>query len=276
MNERFALCLSKIQKLHMKGAYRLIFLFLCFILSTVACKDDDTDGDPSDPTLENKKALGTSAEDILSDDIYKSLIFELVYSTSFRPEEASINAFKNFVNTRVTKPGGVQFIERTIPDQPGAPFSLDQIKSIEEEYRTQYNQNTTIAVYIFFSNGSSSNDTQTSATLGTAYLNTSIVVYQRTLELITQTEPELLPLLEQTTMEHELGHILGLVNLQNDDIHNVHEDPDSAKHCIVEDCLMYFDATNVGRSMLNRLKTRGMVPQLDPLCIADLQAKGGL
>lgn len=259
----------------MKTVLRLFFLFLLICINFVACKDDDSDGNPADPTADNKKALGTSSEDLLSDDIYKKLRIELVYSTSFQPEASSIEAFRNFINARVFKPGGIIFIERQIPDQPGAPFTLDDIKEVEEEFRTEYSEGNDIAVYIFFSNGSSSNDTSNSVTLGTAYRNTSIVIYQKTLEAITQAEPELLPLLEQTTLQHEFGHILGLVNLENDDIHGAHEDPDSAKHCVVEDCLMYFDATNVGRSQLSRLFARRMVPQLDPLCLQDLQAKGG-
>lgn len=259
----------------MKSVLRLFFLFLGISLIFVACKDDDADENPVDPTAENKKALGTSAEDLLSDDIYTKLRVELVSTASFQPDAASIQAFRNFIEERVFKPGGIQFIERQIPDQAGAPFTLDEIKDFEEEFRTQYTVGNDIAVYIFFSNGSSSNDTQSTVTLGTAYRNTSIVIYQKTLEIITQSEPQLLPLLEQTTLEHEFGHIFGLVNLQNDDIHSVHEDPNSAKHCVVEECLMYFDATNVGRSQLTRLFARGAVPPLDPLCIADLQAKGG-
>lgn len=260
----------------MKLLNRLFFLGLISVSLLSGCKSDDDATTTNDPTADNKLALGVSAEDLLSDDVYTKLVVELVYTTSYRPEVESVNAFRNFLNARVNKPGGIQFIEREIPDQAGSPFTLEQIRDIEEEHRTQYTVGNTIAVYMFFSNGSSSNDTQTSVTLGTAYRNTSIVVYQRTLENITQSEPELLPILEQTTINHEFGHILGLVNIQGDDIHDVHEDPDSSKHCVVDNCLMYFDATNVGRGMLDQLKTRGMVPQLDPLCIEDLQAKGGL
>jgi len=261
----------------MKSPYYLFLWSFLILLGFTACKDDDNDGNPSDPTAANKLSLGASAEDILSDDSYDKLVVELVYTTSFRPEVESIDAFRNFLNQYVNKPGGIQFIEREIPDQGGAPFTLDEIKAIEEANRTQYNTANTVAVYIFFSNGKSINDTQTSVTLGTAYRNTSIVIYQKTLELITQSEPGLLPILEQTTLEHEFGHIFGLVNILGDDIHNAgHEDPSNSKHCIVDNCLMYFDATNVGKRTLDRLRTRGQVPVFDPLCLADLQAKGGL
>jgi len=230
-----------------------------------SCKKDDSADITVDPKAENLKALGASAEDLLSDDIYESLTVELVYTSSAKPTETSMIAFRNFIDSRVHKSGGIHFVETEVPDQPGAPFSLNDIKAFEEEFRTQYTEGNDIAVFVFFSNGSSSNDTETTVTLGTAYRNTSMVIYEKTLRTVTQSDPTLLPILEQTTLEHEFGHILGLVNIQNDDIHTVHEDPMATKHCIVEDCLMYFDATNVLRSQLGRFLLRASVPQLDPL-----------
>lgn len=176
----------------------------------------------------------------------------------------------------MNKPGGIQYIERVIPDQAGAPFSIEEIREIENANRSVFNQGDDLAVYVFFSNGASENDTNNSVTLGTAYRNTSIVIYQKTLEFITQTDPDVLPILEQTTLNHEMGHLMGLVNIQNDDIHQVHEDPDSNKHCVHEDCLMYFDATGVGRQMLNKWMQLRAVPQLEIQCLQDLQAKGAL
>ncbi|MEZ4859124.1 MAG: membrane metalloprotease [Flavobacteriaceae bacterium] len=259
----------------MSQSLKNFFFVFIALLVLLGCKNDDTSEVVEDPTAQNKKALGTSAEDILSDDSYGALTVELVYTESSRPSQESINGFRNFITSRVHKPNGIFFIENQVPDQSGAPFTLDNIRSFEEEFRTQYTEGNTIAVYLFFSNGSSSNDTQTNVTLGTAYRNTSIVVYQNTLKIVTNSDPISLPILEQTVMEHEFGHILGLVNIQNDDTHTAHEDPSASKHCIVEDCLMYFEATNFAREEITRFLSRGAVPQLDPLCIEDLQAKGG-
>ncbi|MDA0700766.1 MAG: membrane metalloprotease [Bacteroidetes bacterium] len=253
-----------------------LILLVIGLLNLVGCQKSDDAEQDSDPRAENKKALGTSSSDLLSATPYDQMTIELVFTASFRPLQESIDGFKNFVLARVNKPGGVNFVERVIPNQPGGPFSLDEIRSIEETYRSIYTTDDHIAVYIFFSNGNSSNDTETSVTLGTAYRNTSIVIYQKTLEFITQSDPEVLPILEQTTLNHELGHILGLVNIQNDDIHQVHEDPNSNKHCVDEECLMYYDATNVRTSLLNKFKQLRSVPVLDERCRADLQAKGGL
>lgn len=250
-----------------------LFIFLALLIHS--CSDDNS-ATPTDPNIENNRPLGTSASDILGPNAYSSLTIELVYTNSFRPEVSSILGFKNFIQGLVNKPGGIQYVERVIPDQAGAPFSIDEIRAIEDNNRTIFTEGDNLAVYVFFSNGASESDTNNSVTLGTAYRNTSMVIYQKTLEFITQTDPDVLPILEQTTLNHEMGHLMGLVNIQNDDIHQVHEDPDSNKHCVHEDCLMYFDATGVGRQMLNKWMQLRAVPELEIQCLQDLQAKGAL
>lgn len=250
-----------------------LFIFLALLIHS--CSDDNS-ATPTDPNIENNRPLGTSASDILGPNGYSSLTIELVYTNSFRPEVSSILGFKNFIQGLVNKPGGIQYVERVIPDQAGAPFSINEIRAIEDNNRTIFTEGDNLAVYVFFSNGASESDTNNSVTLGTAYRNTSMVIYQKTLEFITQTDPDVLPILEQTTLNHEMGHLMGLVNIQNDDIHQVHEDPDSNKHCVHEDCLMYFDATGVGRQMLNKWMQLRAVPELEIQCLQDLQAKGAL
>jgi len=251
-----------------------ILSILIVFLAFTSCKSDDNDGAITDPKAENRKGLGTSAEDLLSADIYSSLTVELVYSNAFRPSQEAINNLRSFIEQRVNKPGGIVFVETQINDQQGAPFTIQEIRDIEDANRTRYTVGDDIAVYIYFSNGKSQNDTNTSVTLGTAYQNTSMVIYEKTLQDLTSSNPNDLPLLESTTLQHEFGHIFGLVNLQNDDIHTNHEDPAHNKHCIVENCLMYFEASNTS-SLREFLNSRSSVPVLDPLCIEDLQAKGG-
>ncbi|GAB5401405.1 MAG: hypothetical protein Aureis2KO_29900 [Aureisphaera sp.] len=259
----------------MRSYYFRAILFLLSFVFVLGCKNDDDEQVVNDPFAENRKGLGSSAEEILGSDLYTRLTIELAYSTTFEPTEIAKTNFRNFIEGLVNKPGGVNFVETPIQDQPGAPFSIEEIRNIEDDIRTQYTEGNNLAVFVFFSNGRSSNDTETTVTLGTAYRNTSMVIYETTLKALTQSDPELLPILESTVLNHEFGHILGLTNILGDDIHQNHEDPAAEKHCIVDNCLMYFDATNVGRSTLQRFMQRAMVPELDPLCTADIQAKGG-
>ncbi len=78
--------------------------------------------------------------------------------------------------------------------------------------------------------------------------------------------------LETTVLNHELGHILGLTNL-GAPLQSPHEDSEHPKHCDVQSCLMYF-AAETGAGIMGMV-IGGSVPQLDPQCIADLQANGG-
>ena len=142
-----------------------LFIFLGVMIH--GCSSDDSTT-PSDPNAENNRPLGTSAADILSQNNYGSLTIELVYTNSFRPEPSSILGFKSFVQSLVNKPGGVQYIERVIPDQAGAPFSIEEIRAIEDANRSVFTQGDNLAVYVFFSIGASENDTNNSVTLGTA------------------------------------------------------------------------------------------------------------
>ena len=251
--------------------------FIIFsILLIVSCKKDDDDEVVADFKAENRLSLGLSAEDILSSNNYTKLNVELVYFGLYRPTDLAISNFRNFLTERLNKPGGINIIETSIPEAEGSPFTTQELIAIEDEKRTVYTNGETISVYVFFANGVSSNDTNNTVTLGTAYLNTSIVIYEKTLQDLAASNSSLeLSTLETTTLEHEFGHIVGLVNLLDDDIHTDHMDTGHPKHCIVEDCLMYFESITRSQ-ILERFSGRIEIPELDPLCIADLQAKGGL
>ncbi|MEX0996466.1 MAG: membrane metalloprotease [Flavobacteriaceae bacterium] len=258
----------------LKISYSRFLLSLIVIFLLTACKKDDNNP-PEDPKLANKQATGSSSEDFLRDTDFTSLTLEFVYPEGFQPEDGTINSLTDFIQGRLNKPVGFTVVQNVIPTPEGSSFNINKIISIEEEHRINYNEGNNLAVYIFFSNKSSSNDTPTRVTLGSAYRNTSIVIYKKTIRDIAISEGISIPIAERTTLNHEFGHLLGLVNLQLDDIHQEHEDTQNNKHCMVEDCLMYFE-TSGGRSVItSALLSKSMDSELDPLCIEDLQAKGG-
>ncbi len=247
------------------------FIVIISILILVSCSsDDDSDSSAINPKAENLKPLGVSAADILSQNSYTSLTIELAYSSAYRPLQQTLDDFKTFLLQRVNKPDGVTFIETEIITPLVSTQTLDEIKELEAEQRTQYTVGDDIAVFVYFTHAKADTDTETSLTLGTAYLNTSLVIFERTLKDISVSQNVDLYILEETTLQHEMSHLFGLVNIQGDDIHSNHEDNAHRKHCIVNDCLMYFES-NTKSFFRNRIS----IPFLDPLCIEDLQAKGG-
>lgn len=263
--------------------FRLLLLF-CSLLILSSCKSDDnsdtTDDTAEDFKAENRKALGLSAGDILSSGTYPKMVVEFVYSEGFRPRQETLDFFSDFLNERVFKPGGITFTETVIDPPPGAPYNSQEIRDIEDANRTLYTTDDTIAIYVFFSNGSAFGDTQTGFTLGSAYQNTSMVVYEKTLRDIALNNTDFdLGALEDTTLRHEFGHILGLVNIQQDDIHDTHEDLDNLKHDVLDTCLMFFQAQSANNRMIEQMmavsRSKNQGPQLDERCIEDLQSKGG-
>tara|TARA_R110002049_G_scaffold993_3_gene7159 strand:- start:35101 stop:35808 length:708 start_codon:yes stop_codon:yes gene_type:complete len=221
----------------------------------------------------NQKATGSSSSDLLSDATFKSIVIELVYVEGFKPTQSSIDNFVTFLKARTYKPNGITVETRAINSPGNAPYTNQEIIAIEDANRTKYNTNNQIAIWAFFADGSSENNTDSSIVLGTAYRNTSFVIYEETIHNSSNSpfKPNR-SLLETTVITHEFGHILGLTNLGADMVTN-HEDTEHAKHCNEENCLMHWTVeSSIG---LSNMVSMSAAPQLDAQCIADLQANGG-
>lgn len=244
---------------------KIIAVISLFLLVLSSCSKDSAEN----IQVNNKKTLGASAHDLLSDDKFDSMIIEIVYVEGFEPSATAITNFVSFLNSRINKPGGISIEKRAIPSPGNTTYTNAQIIAIEDANRIHYNDGSQIAVWAFFADAKSSTDTNTSVVLGTAYRNTSFVIYENTVKKLSggAFKPST-TVLETIVIEHEFGHILGLTNagtaLQSD-----HEDPNHKRHCDVESCLMYWESES-GSNILG-----GTIPQLDAQCIADLRANGG-
>lgn len=253
----------------MKKIFALIFFFSI----VVSCSKDDTSGgNNGNNVIANQQPTGSSSHDLLSDETYTSMVIELVYVEGFKPSQSTINNLVNFLDQRTFKPGGIAVETRSIPSPGITTYSTQDYVDLENTHRTKYNTENQIAIWAYFADGSASGNTNTQVTLGTAYRNTSFIVYEATIKAFSGgfNEPST-PVLETTVILHEFGHILGLTNFGAPQ-QSTHEDSANPKHCDVETCLMYYAATS-GPSLMNN--SGGTVPVLDAQCIADLQANGG-
>ena len=260
-----------------KDAKAWITTILILVL-LIGCKNDDDNDSSSGPdtaeNTDNKQPLGTSANDLLSSDNFTSIRVQLAYPEGFRPTDETIDLLDDFLEERLDKPNGVTIVETLIdtPSQTG-PYDINEIVAIEDEFRTVFNNGNEIGVWIFFSGEESSSNTGNSVVLGTAYRNTSVVIYERTFIELANNSPFLINrfLIETSTLRHEFGHILGLVNIGTP-LTSEHEDQQNTRHCNVEECLMYFETvTNIFNT-----SDVASLPDFDTLCIQDLQANGGL
>jgi hypothetical protein len=262
-----------------KMKYNILRVILvCSILFSCASEEaeqiiDPTTGDTMNVAT-NRQQTGSSANDLLSANTFDKMIVEIAFVEGFKPTQRALDNFKNLIEERTFKTAGVTFIEKEISATGKTEYTLDEVVAIEKENRTKYNSNSTVAVWVLFINGNSSRDSNQGSILGSAYWNTSFVIYEETIQGLSNSafEPER-SLLESAVIHHEFGHILGLTNIGTD-LQSDHEDvPDHSGHCVVESCLMYFAAeTSQG---IDNMITGGEVPELDAQCLADLKANGG-
>ena len=249
-------------------------LFLISLSFVISCTTDNPndDGDGIDRSA-NLKSLGTSASDLLSDATYTSMNIEIVYVENYRPTEVAINNFLKFLQDRTYKPDGINIILRSVPSSGKAPFSIDEVVEIEKEERTAYNVGDEIAVWIYFADGNNEKDTDEKFVLGSAFRNTSMVIYGKTIrDFASRNGAPGRGTIEGATLNHEFSHLFGLVNLGTTPVSD-HEDPDNDGHCETSGCLMRA-SIEFGSGVVDLVNGSG-VPELDQACIDDLQNAGG-
>ncbi|EAR02064.1 hypothetical protein [Maribacter sp. HTCC2170] len=262
-----------------KRIWVVLLLFLGIVLGCSKNSNDDPKQSAVDKTA-NLKATGSSANDILSNTNFDKLQIEIAYVDGFRPTTSAMTDFVNFLETHSFKQN-IELIYKELPSPNEAKLTLDEIVELEDKNRTIYNDGSTLAIYIYFADAPSEDDKEEEdlVTLGAVYLNTSMVIYEDTIRTLAS-KSNLISVgdVETATLNHEFGHLLGLVDLGSTPV-NGHEDVDSENHCNVEGCLMRAELQfGAGmKKMLEKRASKGFAdaPGLDPECILDLQTNGG-
>ena len=256
----------------------LLCAVLLFIATACSTNDDDAIDDPNDdPTVGidtslNKKPVGDSAHDLLSATTFNTLVIDIMYIEGQQPTIAAIKNFKSFLENRLNK-ATITIKQRNIGAATKDVYTIADLKTLEDTYREDYNKDDKIAVSGLFVNGEYSENTSDGKVLGVAYRNTSFVIFEETIkEFSTGVLAPSQTTLESVVINHEFGHILGLVNVGSP-MQNNHQDTTHGKHCDNDECLMYWTA-ETGEGLINML-AGGSVPELDTNCLADLNANGG-
>lgn len=258
-----------------------IFGLCLAILLSPGCEDEDS---PQDPPGDNeddipgyREGVGSSANELLSDKEFEHLVMELQFVVGNKPKEESLDNFESFLENRLNKPGGIEVKEGKVisenSNEVKSEYSTSDIRNLEDEFRTEFSREDTITAYMVFLNGNSERDDDNARILGLAYNNTSTAIFSETIEDISGdgvTQPRR-ERVEITVINHEMGHIMGLVDngtpMQTD-----HKDEGRGAHCEVDDCLMYY---TMKRDDLVEILLDSSNPELGEYCLEDLRANGG-
>jgi len=253
-----------------------IILPILFLLLIIGCSKDSANPDNGTPRIDksaNLKALGASANELLSDAKFTSLTIEVVYVTGFKPTDAALNNLSQFLGQHTFKPDGITITTRAVASSNKAPFSIEEIAQIERDERNVYNAGDEIAVFIYVADGSNENDENNKVVLGSAFRNTSVVLYGKTINDIANSSNAVdKNNVEAAVLNHEFGHLFGLVDVGSPMQVN-HEDLENEAHCNVDGCLMTA-SIEFGGSIIDMVNNNN-VPDLDDLCVNDLVANGG-
>jgi hypothetical protein len=193
---------------------------------------------PSDISA-NLLAAGASANDILSNDKFTKMKIEIAYVVGFKPTNEAMSEFVDFLKANTLKEN-IELVFTELPSPEEETLTIDEIAELEDKNRTVYTQGDTVGVYIYFADAPSDEDDEEedAITLGAVYRNTTMVVHQTSVRRIGGRSVFIsIADVEIATINHEFGHLFGLVNLGTPQV-NDHEDSEAANHCIIEGCLM--------------------------------------
>jgi hypothetical protein len=242
---------------------------LFFSLLLGGCSKSFSIEDLTGPEALHSRTVGASAGELLKSEKYKSLKIEIQYMPGYAPDAAALDHLKSMLAGLVNKPGGITVHLKEIPAATTATLSAQDLVELEKQHRTVFSTGEAISVYILYTNGQYTSE----STLGVAYRNTSAALFGKKIQensggigQVGRTR------LEATVLEHEMAHLLGLVDIGSP-MQSDHKDAAHGSHCNNPSCLMYYASETT--DVLGFLMT-GNIPTLDESCRADLKANGGL
>jgi hypothetical protein len=248
--------------------------FIAFVLIISACSDDNgLTPDPNDKWAYHRNNVGASANHLLSNKDFNRITVEILYMDGARPTNQSIDALETFIEESLHKGAGINIKLTEISDPGHQSYSIDDVIALEEDGRTEFSAGSKIAVSFLFINGASDRDDGDRRILGIAYYNTSMVIFHETIRDISGGvgQPSRTNV-EQTVVNHEFGHILGLVDIGSP-MQTDHIDEGRGAHCDNDECLMHY--TMKSDDIVSVLLSGGSVPEFDQNCLNDLKANGG-
>lgn len=245
-----------------------LFLLLSISLLVAQCSKDKRNYENYSGNYDHSRSVGASAGDMLKGTVYSSVKIELQYMPGFQPDAAAVDHLVNMLTARLNKPAGITVVQKQVASIGKTSASVSDITSFEKMNRTVFTKEAELGIYFLFTDG----DYTDTNVLGIAYRNTSMCIFGKTIHdhsgdigQASRTK------LTATVLEHEFGHILGLVDVGTP-MQTPHKDANHGNHCNNSNCLMYYASETT--DILGFLVT-GNIPAPDANCIGDLQGNGG-
>ncbi len=224
----------------MKNYYLL--LSLAVVLGFSACKKDDDDSIDYDTTENYYRNVSVIEVEVAYEPDAEPFTTLTNGDNIWKFTETNIEALfaGRAIDVDVTVPPNLAAMN-PIPDQGRDNFSAQNILNLATKYREGNNSENLGNLWVVFLDGyfKDSDDSLRTNVLGVNITGTSITAIFKPVITSSGGLAALHRYTEQSTVVHELGHALGLVNSGVPETTS-HEDPDYKAHCSNVDCVMYW------------------------------------
>ena len=243
-----------------------LLLIWGFTLFFYSCKKQNTNPEAL-PNAYSNQVIGQSASDLLSSKTYTSISIQIQYMPGFPLDTTVLKNVTDYLGMLCNKPDGITITQTQIAGNNSDTVTTSKAALLEKQYRTAYTSGKNLALYVLITDGYNNDP----GILGFAFRNTSVCLFgQNIYDHSGSLGQTTRVCLESSVLEHELGHLLGLVNLTTPMLTN-HQDATHGNHCSNANCLMYWaiQTHNIIRTVIRN------IPVLDTNCREDLHAFGG-
>jgi hypothetical protein len=216
---------------------------------------------------------------------FPRLVLELDHTEGRAPREEVVERLLADLEEILDKPDGIALVHDGILPVRGDDHVWDfaALQALATEHFDLEVAPGTLKIHVLFLDGRYENEN----VLGVAWGNRTAVVFRDRVESLCQQRLDIVSREaacrhgEHGVLLHEIGHVLGLVN-NGLEMHADHEepDPDRARHCEHDDCVMYWAYARPAAFDLIRDRIGGGVGGGDqdryatfgPACRADFEA----
>jgi predicted Zn-dependent protease len=163
-----------------------------------------------------------------------------------------------------------------LADVSGSDFTRDQVLAIAEKHRTQKSTSDTVTFYVVWLDGHLRDDSGVrDDVLGVSFGDTGVIaMFKPTIASSSSAAtPGIAKFVEQSTLVHEFGHAIGLVN-NGVPLSAAHQDAEHGAHCSNDKCVMYYanEGAAAAVAFVKRYVATGNELLFAPDCLADVDA----
>jgi hypothetical protein len=221
-------------------------------------------------------------QQIIAADPYPRLVIEVDYVPGREPRDTSIAELESVLAAVLDKPGGVEVVlDQELDTQgPMRAWTIDERIQLALATSNLPVDDDTIKIHTLALDGhAAEDDSMDGVLLGVAWGFENIVLWRDTLDGgcmgVGVLVDELCAQAELLIWQHEVGHVIGLVDgglpMVTD---HLDPTPGAGKHDVDHACVMYreYEGLDAIDATLDRLLMGGPAIELDAACLADIAA----